>query len=182
MTSDLPSQLIKKRDTCLKILKYHGCTRFGAVSSDTPLNSYSAFTPFRSTLPQTLFRNCLLRTSKYHVSYTRNKYAYRGATNTHREAKMSIKKWQPCGRLAVLLCILTMVLLTGCSLFKKKDCPEVDVVDSSGKMHWSCRSVANGAGGFKCANGYLGLAGCENCATCKCTNDGAGAAQRCKCM
>jgi hypothetical protein len=98
---------------------------------------------------------------------------------------MYLEKKQEFQRVAISLCIFAMVLLTGCSLFGgtgKKDCPPVDIVDTSGIMHWSCREVSNGAGGLKCALGYAGLTGCENCATCKCTNSGSGASQRCKCM
>jgi hypothetical protein len=118
---------------------------------------------------------------------------------------MYFEKRREFQRVAMTLCIFAMVLLTGGSLSEgksnegkgsgslssegksnegkgKKDCPPVDIVDSAGIMHWSCREVSNGAGGLKCALGYQGLHGCENCANCQCTNSGSGASQRCKCM
>jgi len=93
-------------------------------------------------------------------------------------------------RFIFLLSVITILPLSGCDIFRAKpsgihvvaSCPEVDVIDSSGKNHWPCRKTPNGSGGYKCMNGYEGVAGCNSCPTCRCTTVGSGASQDCKCQ
>ncbi len=72
---------------------------------------------------------------------------------------------------------------------KETDCEaeEVDkegkpIIDETGKKHWPCQKVANGAGGYKCTTTYEGRLGCNSCPSCKCTTVGSGATQNCKCQ
>ena len=90
---------------------------------------------------------------------------------------------------SLAFCLITTMLLSGCGLWHKKSgivlatpCPEVDVVDTSGKMHWLCRKTPNGSGGYRCSNGYEDLPGCNSCPTCKCDTVGQGASQNCMCV
>jgi hypothetical protein len=91
---------------------------------------------------------------------------------------------------SLAFCLITTMLLSGCgwfwhgksSIVLATPCPEVDVIDSSGIMHWLCRKTANGVGGYRCANGYDGVSGCENHPTWKCTTVGQGANQNCYCQ
>ena len=55
-------------------------------------------------------------------------------------------------------------------------------IDETGKKHWYCGQVPNGAGGYQCSALYLNRSGCENCSTCKCKNVGSGAGQYCDCQ
>jgi hypothetical protein len=94
------------------------------------------------------------------------------------------------GRFIVILAVMPILALSGCDIFRNKpsgihvvtSCPEVDVVDSSGKNHWPCRKTPNGSGGYKCMPAYEGVAGCNSCPTCRCTTVGSGASQDCKCQ